>query len=156
MPLTCRVSSVGARNKAGGHEHLQQKVNLKQTNKLKRASQVALTVKNPPDNVSKGRNAGLIPGLGRSPGEDMAPHSGILAIPWTEEPGGLQSIGSQRWTRLKQLSMHIHNKLKTLYRYSSLIIHSTDTQIGNIRSIAFIQQKLDGCLPHPSHSVTCW
>ena len=30
--------------------------------------------------------------------EDMANHSSILAwiIPWTEEPGGLQSIGSQR------------------------------------------------------------
>ena len=29
--------------------------------------------------------------------EDMAAHSGILAwrIPWTEEPGGLQSMGSQ-------------------------------------------------------------
>ena len=31
-------------------------------------------------------------------GEDMATHSSILAwrIPWTEESGGLQSIGSQR------------------------------------------------------------
>ena len=37
----------------------------------------------------------------RSPGQEeplekeMAPHSGILAweIPWTEKPGGLQSIG---------------------------------------------------------------
>ena len=31
-------------------------------------------------------------------GECMAAHSSILAwrIPWTEEPGGLQSIGSQR------------------------------------------------------------
>ena len=30
--------------------------------------------------------------------EGMAAHSGILAwrIPWTEEPGGLQSMGSQR------------------------------------------------------------
>ena len=30
--------------------------------------------------------------------EGMAPHSSILAwqIPWTEKPGGLQSIGSQR------------------------------------------------------------
>ena len=29
---------------------------------------------------------------------EMAPHSCILAwkIPWTEEPGGLQSMGSQR------------------------------------------------------------
>ena len=31
----------------------------------------------------------------------MATHSSILAwkIPWTEEPGGLQSVGSQRWTQ---------------------------------------------------------
>ena len=38
-----------------------------------------------------------IPGLGRSSGE-MAIHSSILAweIPWTEEPGRLQSMGSQR------------------------------------------------------------
>ena len=41
---------------------------------------------------------GLIPGLGRSSGEGHAPHSSILAwrIPWTEEPGGLQSTGSRR------------------------------------------------------------
>ena len=39
----------------------------------------------------------------------MATHSHILAwrIPWTEEPGGLQSVGSQKsWTRLKQLSLN--------------------------------------------------
>ena len=32
----------------------------------------------------------------------MAAHSSILTwvIPWTEEPGGLQSMGSQRWTGL--------------------------------------------------------
>ena len=44
-------------------------------------------------------DAGLIPGLGRFPlEEDTATHSSILAwrIPWTEEPGWLQSIGSQR------------------------------------------------------------
>ena len=41
---------------------------------------------------------GLIPGLGRSPGEGNATHSSILAwkIPWTEEPGRLQSMGSQK------------------------------------------------------------
>ena len=46
---------------------------------------------------------------GRTLEEDMATHSSILAwrIPWTEVPGGLQSIGSQRVrTRLKWLSMH--------------------------------------------------
>ena len=33
---------------------------------------------------------------------DMAIHSSILAwrIPWTEEPGGLHSMGSQSQTRL--------------------------------------------------------
>ena len=38
----------------------------------------------------------------------MATHSRILAwrTPWTEEPGGLQSIGSQGQTRLKRLSTH--------------------------------------------------
>ena len=35
--------------------------------------------------------------------EGTATHSSILAwrIPWTEEPGGLQSIGLQNWTQLK-------------------------------------------------------
>ena len=35
--------------------------------------------------------------------EEMATHSSPLAweIPWTEEPGGLQSMGSQKsWTQL--------------------------------------------------------
>ena len=38
-------------------------------------------------------------GSGRSPGEGTGyPHSSVLAwrIPWTEEPGGLQSTGLQR------------------------------------------------------------
>ena len=45
---------------------------------------------------------GLIPRSGRSPGGGNGNHSSILAweIPWTEEPGGLQSMGSQSWTRL--------------------------------------------------------
>ena len=47
---------------------------------------------------------GLIPGSGRSLDREdplekgMGTHSNILAwrIPWTEEPGRLQSMGSQR------------------------------------------------------------
>ena len=41
---------------------------------------------------------GLIPGSGRSPGEGNGTRSSTLAwkIPRTEEPGGLQSMGSQR------------------------------------------------------------
>ena len=36
----------------------------------------------------------------------MATHSSILAwrIPWTEEPGGLQSVGSQSQTRLSDFT----------------------------------------------------
>ena len=41
---------------------------------------------------------GLIPDLGRSPGEENGSHSSILAwrIPWTEEPGTLESMGFQK------------------------------------------------------------
>ena len=41
---------------------------------------------------------GSIPGPGRSRGEGYGNPPSILAwrIPWTEEPGGLQSMGSQR------------------------------------------------------------
>jgi len=44
------------------------------------------------------KEVSLVLGLGRSPGGENGTHSSILAwrIPWTEEPGGLQSKGSQR------------------------------------------------------------
>ena len=44
------------------------------------------------------RDLGSIPESGRSPKKEMATHSSILAgkIPWTEEPGGLQSMELQR------------------------------------------------------------
>ena len=40
----------------------------------------------------------------------MATHSTILdwEIPWTEEPGGLQSMGSQRIGHTKHTCMHTH------------------------------------------------
>ena len=57
-------------------------------------------MKNLPANA---RDSGKIPVRGRGRGGDplekkVATHSSILAweIPWTEEPGGLQSMGSQR------------------------------------------------------------
>ena len=54
--------------------------------------------KNLPANAGDVRDAGLIPGSGRNLEEAMATHSSNLAwrIPWMEEPGGLQSRGSQR------------------------------------------------------------
>jgi len=65
------------------------------------ASIIISVVKKPPANAG---DMGLIPGWGRSPGEGNGTHPSILAwrIPWTEETGGLQSMGLQRaghnWT----------------------------------------------------------
>ena len=58
------------------------------------ASLVAQTVKNlPAMQEAQVRSLGQEDPLEKG----MATHSGILAwrIPWTEEPGGLQSMGSQ-------------------------------------------------------------
>ena len=59
---------------------------------------MALEVKNSPPSAGDLREE-----VGSLGGEDalqegMATHSSVLAwrIPWTEEPGGLQSTGSQR------------------------------------------------------------
>ena len=61
-------------------------------------SPVAIVVENLPDNEGDIRDAGSIPGSGRSPGGGMATLSSILA--WktlsTEEPGGVQFIGLPR------------------------------------------------------------
>ena len=68
-----------------------------------RASHMALVVKNPPANEG---DMGSIPGLRRSlgGGHSNALQHSCLEIPWTEEPGGLQSMGLQRiehnWSNL--------------------------------------------------------
>ena len=61
-------------------------------------------VKNLLANARDVRGLGAIPGSGRSPrgGRDKPLQ---CFSPWTKEPGGLQSLGSQSWTPLKQLSM---------------------------------------------------
>ena len=65
-----------------------------------------LVVKNPLANATDIRDSVSIPGLGRSPGGGHGNPLQILAwrIPWTEEPGGLYSIGSWRvrdnWSNL--------------------------------------------------------
>ena len=52
-------------------------------------------VKNPHANAG---DSSSIPGSGRSLEKEMATYSSVLPweIPWTEEPGGLQSMGSQK------------------------------------------------------------
>ena len=61
-------------------------------------SQVELVVKNPPANEGDIRNLGSLSGQENPLEKSMATHSSTLAwrIPWTEEPGGLLSIGLQK------------------------------------------------------------
>ena len=63
---------------------------------MSRVSQMVLVVKNPPANAGGVRDEGLILGWEDPLEKEMAIHSSILAweIPWTEEPGGLQSTRS--------------------------------------------------------------
>ena len=65
---------------------------------LTQASQVVLLAKNLPAKAGDAGDVSSIPGSGRSLEGGMATHFSILAwrIPWAEEPGGLQSMGSQR------------------------------------------------------------
>ena len=85
---------------------------------LRETSLVAQWVKYPPGKQQETQKMWV-----RSPAwedpleEEMTTHSSILAwkIPWTEEPGGLQSIESQKsCTWLKGLSTHILSSLKVV------------------------------------------
>ena len=53
----------------------------------------------------------------------MAPHSNTLAwkIPWTEEPGGLQSMGSLRVGHDFTLTFHFHTLEKEMATHSSVL-----------------------------------
>ena len=53
---------------------------------------------------------GLIPGQEDPLKEEMTTHSSTLVwkIPWTEEPGRLQSMGSQSRTRLNDFTFTFH------------------------------------------------
>ena len=66
------------------------------------------------ESICNAGDPGLIPGSGRSLEKEMATHSSTLPwrIPWTQEPGGLQSMGSQRvrhyWSDLTCTHTHTH------------------------------------------------
>ena len=55
----------------------------------------------------------------------MATHSSTLAwkIPWMEEPGRLQSMGSLSWTRLSDFTFtfHFHALEKEMATHSSVL-----------------------------------
>ena len=78
-------------------------------------------VKKLPGKAGDTGDGGLIPGLGRPLEEEMATHSSILAwrIPWTEEPGGLQSIG---WQRVGHDWAHTHLGLAQGLRVVNIVV----------------------------------
>ena len=87
-------------------------------------------VKNLPVNIG---DTGLIPGLGRPLEKGTATHSSILAsrILWTEEPGRLQSMGSQKvrqdcnWAHgsiLMGLSMYLSDHLRMPANTSLMVL----------------------------------
>ena len=88
---------------------------------------------------------GLTPGSGRSLEKEMATHSSTLAwkIPRTEEPGGLQSMGSQRVR---------HDWATSLSFFSSYIVGRLSSEPpGNINQIKTLldKQGFKKCTSHP-------
>ena len=73
-----------------------------------------MVVKNPTANAEDAEDSGSIPGSGRFPGGGNATHSSIFVweIPWTGEPGKLQSL----WVPKSQTRLSTHITLcKLLY-----------------------------------------
>ena len=73
-------------------------------------------VKNPPANAGDGTKETwvLSLSLGRSP---RGGQCSCWTVPWTEEPGGPQSIGSQRvGPRWKQLSTRVHMHTRVMVK----------------------------------------
>ena len=73
----------------------------------------------------------------------MATHSSILAwrIPWTEEPGGLQSVGSQRvghdWVTNTFTFRHIINISFHFYQKSLSLFDNLTTYLGTYLLFSF-------------------
>ena len=81
--------------------------------------------------------------------EGMATHSNIFAwrIPRTEEPGRLQSIGSQSQTRLKQLNMHTIRTLGCCFFFFF--------KTWNVSLNYFTQKKIKSNLQIQNHNFLC-
>ena len=87
---------LNAESGIGGREVAKWKV--RKTEGTATDNQVGTVVKNLPANAGDSRDTGSIPGSGRSPGVGNG-NSSILVwriIPWTEEHGRLQTLGSER------------------------------------------------------------
>ena len=84
--------------------------------------------------------------------EEMATHSRILAweIPWTEEPGGLQSMGvGKNWTQLSYFHFNFsrcalsHSVVSDCWRSKWAVAHQVPPSMG------FFSQECWSGLPFP-------
>ena len=101
--------------------------------------------------------------------KEMAPHSSILAwkIPWTEEPGRLQSMGSQRvghnWaTSLSHLKGEasfgwpcslLTRKVPLLLVSCPLPFYRIETEAHLVHSISFPSGMFHHTFPLPRHKI---
>ena len=75
--------------------------------------------------------------------EEMASYSSVLAckIPQTEEPGGLQSMGSQSQTRLKRRGIHV---FQLLYQVGTQLLSlSTGMSIFSHNCYGIMRDDID-------------
>ena len=99
------------------------------------AGEVVLVVKTLPARARD--KTGRFPSLGPEDPleEDMATHSSVLAwrLPWTEEPGGLQSVGSQRvkhnWSDLAGTHALTHKLVQACLALASIPVALTPSQL---------------------------
>ena len=100
---------------------------------------------------------GLIPGSEDPLEKEMATHSSTLAwkIPWTEEPGGLQPMGSQR------VGHNWETKLSNFHTYTACTLENTQKFLFWWMDV-WIDGGWAGCfhphclLPWLQVSTTCW
>ena len=92
------------------------------------ASQVVLVVKNPLANAGN-KDVSSIPGSGRSPGGghgNPLQYCHVWGIPWTEEPGGLQSMASKE-SNMTEATWHActRDHPRQVFRPHSSNLHET-------------------------------
>ena len=89
--------------------------------------------------------------------EGMVTHSNILAqrIPWTEEPGGLQSIGSKSRTWLKWLSLEMKLKLISLFIFYFLNVTMRKLKIISVAYILVCSILLWDSPSQPNETSAC-
>jgi len=108
-------------------------------------------VKNPPANAGDTRDAGLIPGSRRSPGEGNGHPS---RIPWTEEPGGYSPRGHKESDAIERLSTHACHSLT---HNVPLSVHPSSCSWMILRILQFSAQRsplpLSTCALNPAPGV---